>query len=160
MYKNIIVKTRQTCLCKRETKRKFANRRSVLVLCTFSRWGGAAVCSSAVVFVSLGAACTAPAAPAPPAGPHTTRWAARVRARLAHATCTPLCCTLSASASRTHTCQKSRKVVIKMKSSFSHPRSVLRCQWWLETAVNGHSPFCLMRLSAVCPGLRASDLKP
>lgn len=72
---------------------------------TFSRWGRAGVCSSTVVLLALHAAGAAPAAPAPSAGPHTSRGTARVWARLTHSTTTTTFHrTLPSRASRTNAC--------------------------------------------------------
>lgn len=68
--------------------------------------------SCTVLLVSFYAAGTAPAAPAPSAGPGTACGAARVRTRLADAVGTPLSLALSVSASRTHTCWKSKGVIV------------------------------------------------
>lgn len=94
---------------------------------TFSRWGSAGVCSSTGVLVSLHAAGAAPASPAPSAGPHAARGAARVGAWLTHSSTTALCSTLSSRASRTHPCWTSAKARQKLSV-----RLLLREQWRVE----------------------------
>lgn len=78
---------------------------------TFSGWGSAGVCSGAEVSVPLHAAGTAPAAPAPPAGPHTACWAAGVWTRLTHSAAASLCRALASRTSRTRTCWTSTRPV-------------------------------------------------
>lgn len=118
-------------------------------LFTFPRWGSASVNSGVRVSVSLHAASAAPAAPAPSAGPNTARRAARVWARLAHSTTTPL--TLPSSTRGTGTCRTSARPV--------RPNSGAEAVKQQRTAAGG-PPFCLRELSALASDFGASDLVP
>lgn len=101
------------------------------------------------VSVSLHAAGTAPAAPAPSAGPHTARRAAGVRARLTHCTTLPLCSALPSNTRRTRTCWTSTRPV-RLKPSVELVKQ--------QRTVTGRPPFCLRGLSALGPDFGASDL--